>query len=72
MARKIKDTPVLTSKAAERFWEAMKDPKPVPSEALQRALKVYERVMKKRYLYMDGNPDLDWDELLKIKQVKRL
>ena len=46
MASKIKETPVLTGKAADRFAKATKanESKKVTPESYQRALRAFERI----------------------------
>lgn len=48
MAREIKETPVLTGKAARRFNEEVKanENKPVPREEYLRAMKTYKDILK--------------------------
>lgn len=44
MAKPIKETPVLTGKDAERFAQAVSNPKKVVREDVLRAQEVYKRL----------------------------
>ena len=43
MPRPIKETPLRTGKAANRFAEKMANPRPVTKEEVEAAKKVYEK-----------------------------
>ena len=48
MSRKIKETPILTGKAAERFDKIIKDneDKKVPASEYERAMANYKAIIK--------------------------
>lgn len=45
MARKIKETPILTGNDAKRFMERMRETRVVPKEEIERVKKNYEYII---------------------------
>jgi hypothetical protein len=51
MSLPIRETPILTGKDAKRFAENAKNPKPVPREDYERALRTYEEMQKNKDIF---------------------